>query len=149
MINYLYYFSILLLNIFKFFFALIFFISIALTLLWFLLSYLIIFFNFFFKIFIPVYFILSIYSINYKGYYKLNFLGCEANLFKISFYNFVFKIKKAMYNYKIISIMLFIILFIFSSFYEKVYFIIIFFSVFLFILLFYLYNNSSVLKMYI
>ena len=45
-----------------------------------IMMYLTSFAHFFFKYFIPIYFILSLYSVNYKGYRKLKFFGYNVEL---------------------------------------------------------------------
>lgn len=114
-----------------------------------LLGYLTTFLNFFLKYFIPIYFILSLYSINYSGYYKLKFFGYDVKLWSNYFYNIIIFIKNIIYNYKLINIILFSLLLIFSFNYEKIYFFFIIFFVLFFVTLYYLYNNSYKLKIYL
>jgi hypothetical protein len=112
-------------------------------------AYLTTFLNFFLKYFIPIYFILSLYSINYSGYYKLKFFGYDVKLWGNYFYNIIIFFKNIVYNYKLINIILFSLLLIFSFNYEKIYFFFIIFFVLFFVTLYYLYNNSYKLKIYL
>jgi len=114
-----------------------------------IMMYLTSFAHFFFKYFIPIYFILSLYSVNYKGYRKLKFFGYNVELWQIPFYNITIFFKSLIYNYKFISVILFGIILIFSINYDKIYFLFIILFVLFFTLLFYLYNNSYRLKIYI
>jgi hypothetical protein len=104
---------------------------------------------FFFKYFIPIYFILSLYTVNYRGYYKLKFFGYNVELWKISFYNIIIFLKNLIYNYKFISLALFSIILIFNANYNEIYFLFIILFVLFFTILFYLYNNSYKFKIYL
>jgi hypothetical protein len=113
------------------------------------LTYLTTFLKFFLKYFIPIYFILSLYSINYSGYYKLKFFGYDVKLWSSNFYNIIIFFKNIVYNYKFINIILFSLLLIISFNYEKIYFFFIIFFILFFVILYYLYNNSYKLKIYL
>ena len=88
-----------------------------------IMLYLTSFAHFFLKYFIPIYFILSLYSVNYKGYRKLKFFGYNVELWQIPFYNITIFFKSLIYNYKFISVILFGIILIFSINYDKIYFL--------------------------
>ena len=123
--------------------------SLLLSLLLILTAYLTTFSKFFILYFIPIYFILSLYSINYSGYYKFKFFGYDVKLLNNYIYNIIIFLINIVYNYKYISIILFGIVLIFSFNYEKIYFFFIISIISFFVILYYLYNNSYKLKIYL
>jgi hypothetical protein len=149
MIKILKYSSLIIIKISIVFLFILIFGSLLLSLFMAFLAYLTTFLNFFLKYFIPIYFILSLYSINYSGYYKLKFFGYDVKLWGNYFYNVIIFLKNIVYNYKLINIILFSLLLIFSFNYEKIYFFFIIFFVLFFVTLYYLYNNSYKLKIYL
>lgn len=109
----------------------------------------IIFSKFIFLYFIPVYFILSLYTIEYKGYYKVKFLWFSKNqlyLFILKFFKFLNGI---IYNYKYLSIFLLLNILWLSLYYKKIYFSIIFLFLFAFYLIYYFYNYLNKFKIYL
>ena len=136
-------------RILSFFLLYLFIGSLLLSLLLILTAYLTTFSKFFILYFIPIYFILSLYSINYSGYYKLKFFGYDVKLLNNYIYNIIIFLINIVYNYKYINIILFGIVLIFSFNYEKIYFFFIISIISFFVILYYLYNNSYKLKIYL
>lgn len=105
--------------------------------------------KFIFFYFIPLYFVLSIYSTSYPGYYKLKFFKADSlvwlpYLAKISIY-----ISGYIYNYNYLFLCLFCFIILLSYACNKIYFIIIIFFIFFFEFLYYLYNNIGKFKAFI
>ena len=114
-----------------------------------LLKLFVIIIKFFFKYFIPIYMALSLYSIEYRGYYNLKFFGYDNITLKVYALKLNIFIMNVFYKYKILSIFLFSIFIIFSLFFEKIYFLIIIFFILIIFILLYIYNNINILKLYI
>jgi hypothetical protein len=92
---------------------------------------------------------LSLYSIEYRGYYNLKFFGYDNITLKVYALKLNIFIMNVFYKYKILSIFLFSIFIIFSLFFEKIYFLIIIFFILIIFILLYIYNNINILKLYI
>ena len=109
----------------------------------------IIFSKFIFLYFMPVYFILSLYTIEYKGYYKVTFLWFSKN----QLYLFILRLSKFLngiiYNYKYLSIFLLLNILWLSLYYKKIYFSIIFLFLFAFYFIYYFYNSLNKFKVYL
>jgi hypothetical protein len=107
---------------------------------------LIIFFKNFLFYFIFIYFLLSLYTINYKGYYNAKFLGYNGASLKDCIYKLAAFVRKLIYSDKALSVALFIIVTLFSLHFEKIYFIIIIIFVLFFAALLYLYKNFNLYR---
>src|ERR1700748_2141244 len=126
--KFLYFFFLNLILIILLSYFYLFFGSVIFMYMWNAAAYITVFFPFFIKYFIPIYFLLSLYSINYKGYYYLKFFGFEANLVLIHLNNIFVRLKNLIYNYKFSIIFIFFITLSLSFFYEKIYSMALFFS---------------------
>lgn len=108
--------------------------------------------SFIIKYFIPIYFILSFYSLKGHGnYYQLKFFGYDLSFLSTFFINIKKKLKSLSYIYTIFIFLFFICIFLFFLTYSKVkiyiFFIIPIFILFIFIYFFY--NICLKLKPYI
>lgn len=105
--------------------------------------YLIISFKNLFFYFIFIYFLLSLYTVNYKGYYSVKFLGYSGTSLKCCVYKCVVFMRKLICTKKALSVVLFVIATLFSLNFEKIYFIIIIIFVLFFTAFFYLHTNFN------
>ena len=104
--------------------------------------------NFVLKIFLPIYFLLSFNTINYKGYYQINFFGYNVSLWDIYYYKIILFINNIIYNNKYIFLIIFIIIFVLNYFNNKIFFFF-FIIIFILLLLFYFYKIFNNIKIYI